>query len=343
MMNIVSLRQGIENIDEIKVIGKSFVFEDVKYHFMGFVRSGSAVTAILLAYDEQLREKREAEEERLLEEYDLDEVQSLTVREEERVDINTAEHYMSVRKIFSGKTEYSIGAGEGWSPSHQPVYEYAPMFFEFIKSGWKADDMEYVSFEYLHIMKCTLMDEFETVPDFDADNISLEVFPETKRTLAEIPLTLEIGAEPFEICLGDGETVYFDSVSLVDMREEMSKTFDSDRMKAMLPAEKIAEMKENFEKEFSKECPADKYYISAEYECKKETSLRVYLKDVLDKPRKEKNSSMAFIVKSDREPKRDGLFIKTAIIDEPFDKETKMVEAEIFSVQKMPEKTIIIL
>lgn len=343
MMNIISLRQGIESIDEIKVIGKSFEFEDVKYHFMGLVRSGNAVTAVFLAYDEQLRDKREQEEERLLGNYDLDEVQSLTVREEERVDINTAEHYMSVRKILSGETEYSIGSAEGWSPSHQPVYEYAPMFFEFIKSGWKADDMEYVSFDYLHIMKCTLMQEYDAIPDFDLNNIRLEVFPEIKRTLTEIPLTLEIGAEPFEIQLEDGETIYFDSVSLVDMREEMSKTFDSDRMKAMLPAEKIAEMKGNFEKEFSKECPAGKYYISAEYECKKETSVRVYLKDVLENPRRIKNSSMAFIMKSDREPKREGLFIKTAIIDEPFDKETKKVEAEIFSVQKTPEKTIIIL
>lgn len=341
MMNIQQLRQAIESIDEIKIVGKDFEFEDVKYNFMGFVRKEKTVSAIIIAYDESLREKQEAEKMRLLENFGLDETKTLSVREEERIDINTAKHYMSLRKLFSGETEYSIGSGEGFSPSHQSVSESAALFLEFIKNGWKAEDMEWVSFDYLYIMKYALMQEYESIPDFDLNNLSFEVFPEIKSSLTEIPLTLKTGADPFEVKLPDGETVYFDSVSLVDMRAEMSKTFDSDRMKAMLPPEKIAEMKENFEKEFSKACPAGKYYISVEYECKKETSLRVYLKDILEKPRASKNSSMAFIMKSDREPKREGLFVKTVIIDEPFEPDIKSVEAEIFSVQKMPQNAII--
>lgn len=341
MMNIFQLRQALESIDEIKVIGKDFEFENVKYNFMGFVRKAKTVTAILLAYHELLKEKREAEEMRLLEEFDLDEIKTLSVREEERADINTAKHYMSVRKVFSGETEYSIGSSEGFSLSHQSESDSISLFFEFIKNGWKAENLEWVSFDYLYIIKCDFMQEYQSIPDFDLNNLRLEVFPEIKNSLTEIPIALRIGAEPFEVKLPDGETVYFDIVSLVDMRAEMSKTFDSDRMKAMLPPERIAEMKENFENEFSKVCPSDKYYISAEYECKKETSLRVFLKDVLEKPRASKNSAMAFIMKSDREAKREGLTIKTVIIDEPFDSDTKSVEAEIFSVQRMPEKTII--
>lgn len=341
MMNIWQLRQAIESIDEIKVIGKDFEFENIKYHFMGLVRKDKTLSAIILAYDAILREKREEEEMRILEGFDLDEEKCFTVREEERRSINNGENYVSVRKLISGGKEYLIGSSEGWSPSHQPVCDYAPLFFEFIKNGWNAGDMEYTGFDYLHMGIYSFMQEYGAIPDIDLSDISLEIIPAIKSTLTEIPLTLEIGAEPFEVLLPNGETVYFESVSLADMRAQMNETFDSDRLKQMLSPEQILEMKDNFEKEFSKVCPQGKYYVSAEYECKKETSLSIYKKDLLDKPRRSKDSAMAFIIKSDREPNREGLFIKTAIIDEPFDAETKSVEAEIFSVQKMPEITVI--
>lgn len=340
MRNIQQLRQSIESIDEIKTVGKDFEFDNVKYNFMGLVRKKHTVSAIIIAYDESLREKREAEKMRLLEDFDLNEEKIFTVREEERININNAERYLSLRKIIEGENEFLIGSSTGGSPSYRET-EYLSLFAEFIKNGWSAGELEHISFDNLYAGIYDFMEEYSKIPEFDFSEVQLEFVSAIESRLTEIPLTLKIGAEPFEVKLPDGETVYFDAVSLVDMRAEMNKTFDSERMKSMLTAEKIAEIKENFENEFSKVCPADKYYISAEYECGKETSLRVYLKDILEKPRVSKNSSMAFIMKSDREPKREGMFIKTVVIDEPFDADTKSVEAEIFSVQKMPENILI--
>lgn len=340
MMNISMLRQAVESIDEIKVIGKDFEFENIKYHFMGLIRKDKTVSAVILAYDEVLREKREEEKMRLLEGFDLDEEKVFTMREEERMSINNAERYLSLRKITADENEILIGSSTGGSPSYRDT-EYISLFTEFIKNGWSAGELENIDFDCLFAGVYSFMEEYSRIPEIAFSEVQLEFAPEVESKLTEIPLTLRIGGEPFEVKLPDGETVYFDSVASVDMRAEMNKTFDSDRLKQMCSPEQILEMRENFEKEFSKVCPKDKYYISVEYECRKETSLRIYKKDLLDKPRRSKDSAMAFILKSDREPEREGLFIKTAIIDEPFDKETESVEAEIFSVQKMSENTII--
>lgn len=340
MMNIQQLRQAIESIDEIKVIGKDFEYEDVKYHFMGLVRKDRTVSAIILAYDEVLREKREEEKERLLESFDLDNEKILTVREEERLSINNAERYLSLRKITDDENEILIGSSTGGSPSYREA-EYLSLFTEFIKNGWSAGELEYINFDYFFAGIYDFAEEYSGIPEIDFSEAQLEFVSAIKSELTEIPLSLKIGGEPFEVKLPDGETVYFEAVSLADMREQMNETFSSDRLKQMLSPEQIIEMKNNFEKEFSKACPVGKCYVSVEYECSKETTLRIYKKDFLDNPRKPKDSAMAFIFKSDREPKREGLFLKSALIDDPFEADTKSVEAEIFSVQKIPENIII--
>lgn len=340
MMNIQLLRQAVESIDEIKVIGKDFEFENIKYHFMGLVRKDKTVSAIILAYDEILRDKREEEKMRLLETFDLNEEKVFTVREEERINIINAERYLSLRKITAGGNDFLIGSSTGGSPTYRDT-EYISLFTEFIKNGWSAGDLEHISFDYLFAGIYDFMGEYSRIPGIDFSDSQLEFVSVIESELTEIPLTLRIGGEPFEVKLPDGETVYFESVELADMRAEMNKTFESDRLKQMLSPEQILEMRENFEKEFSKVCPTGKYNVSVEYECTKETSLRLFKKDLLDKPRRSKDSAMAFIFKSDREPKRKELFLKTALIDEPFDADTESVEAEIFSVQRMPENVLI--
>lgn len=340
-MNINLLKEYIDKISEVKVIGKDFSFGGTDFHFVGFYREDASLHAVILSYNEELFEKKEQAKIDAINAYDLDCAYNPSVRESERQQLLFDEPILHITKLVSGNTEFNSHSSE-CTLLENGIDDNIILLAEFIRAGWECEKFSWIPFDRLYINKVSFTGEYTECPDF-SDEITLSFAKTSKRSLAEIPLPIEIGATEKEIELPSGEKIFIRGAKLLDMYDEMEQLFSSERFREMCTPEEIEMQRANFIENFSPCCPRGKYYIAVEYEVPENISLEIKLKSVLDAPPITRGGCMSFIIRSDSAPLHDGMQVKTAVIDTPFDADTKSVEAEIFTVSVITNPNNIII
>lgn len=337
-MNLNYITECLGKIDEIKIVGKDFSIGKNDYHFVGFYREQKHINALVISYNEDLCElKNQIDEENLT---DCTYVQ--TFRESERQSIAFDNNFVEIKKITSGSTELYSCEGLATLLDNY-IDENQILLFEFIRAGWRNDKFFNIPFQHLYFHKVSFSDEADTIADITG-KMTLSFAPSFVRRLEETPITLNIGDNETEIDLTNGKKIFIREIKLIDMYDEMEQLFGSERFRQMCTPEEIETQRRNFINNFSPICPVGKYFIAVTYEIEKNVSIEIKLKEFLDSaPNASDSNCMAFFVSSDLTPVHDGMKIKTAIIDVPFDKNTKSVEAEIFTVTEISDIGDIIL
>lgn len=329
-MDINLLKEYINKITEVKIIGKDFSFGGMDFHFLGFFREESNLYAVILSYNEELFEKKEQAKIDAINACSLDCEYNPTVRESERHHLLFNEPILHITQLVSGNTDLNSQSSSR-TLLENGIDENVILLTEFIRAGWECEKFFCIPFDRLYINKVAFMGEYNEFPDI-SEKITLSFAKTSERILAEIPISIEIGANEKKIELPSGEKIFIRKAKLLDMYDEMEQLFSSERFREICTPEEIEKQRTNFIEKFSPCCPKGKYYIAVEYEAYENTSVEIKLKSVLDSPPIEKEGYMAFLIRSDSAPLHDGLSVKTALIDTPFDSDTKSVEAEIFTV-----------
>lgn len=329
-MDINFLKKHINKFDKIKITGKDFKFNGTDFHFVGFYLENNSLMAVVLSYNEELFERKEQAKNDLLNAFDLDSKYKPTVRESQRHHLLFNEPPLHITKIISGKTEIHSQSSNRTCLGND-IDENVILVMEFIRAGWNCDKLSHVPFNRLSINKIVFEGIYNEIPEF-SEKFTLSFAKTSESVLAEIPVSIEIGENKKEINLPTGESVFIRDAKLLDMYDEMEKFFKSKRFSEMYTSDETEEQQRNFTEKFSLCCPKGKYYIAVEYETGENTSVEIKLKSILDSPPLEKESCMAFLIRSDSSPIHNGMTVKTAVIDVPFDADTKLIEAEIFTV-----------
>ena len=329
-MAINLLKEYINKISEIKIIGKDFSFDGTDFHFVGFCKEENHLHAVILSYNEELFDKKEQLKIDILNTCNPDGTYTPTVREAERHNLLFNEPILHITKLASGCTElYSHSSSR--TLLENGIDENVILLTEFIRAGWECEKLSHVPFDRLYISRIDFEGEYAGFPEF-SEKITLSFANTSERKLVEIPISLEIGSNEKKIELSSDEHIFIREVKLIDMYDEMEQLFNSERFREICTPEEIENQRRSFIENFSLCCPKGKYYVSVEYESYENTSVEIKLKSVLDSPPIEKEGCMSFLMRSGSSPLHDGMTVKTAIIDTPFDADTKSIEAEIFTV-----------
>ena len=330
-MNLTNIIECLAGIDEIRIVGKEFSMNGTDFHFVGLYRNRRTLHAVLLSFNEDLRDLREQAEIEEINGFDLN--GEPTVRESERANIIFDEPVLQIRRITSENTVLKSGESE-YSLLSNEIDKNIIILSEFIRAGWRCERFADISFDDYYIHDIVFGGEFDSIPDI-SKKIILSFGRESKRTLAEIPVALKIGSEEKEIDLGEKGKIYIRETKLVDMYAEMEKSFESEQFQKHYSLEEIQRQRSDFENNFSKQCPKGKFYAAVEYEAPENISVDIKLKSVLDSPPVPKDSCMAFMLGSDLLPVHDGMKVKTAVVDAPLDGDTEILDAEIFSIYEV--------
>ena len=329
-MNLNAIYERLSEINEIKIIGKDFRLGDTECHLAGFYRGGNVLHGVLLTYNETLRDLKEQAEIEAMNSFDLNCEPEQTVRECEKAEIRFIEPSIHIKELICGETTLKSGEAQCTQLSNDIESEII-LLSEFIRAGWISERFEYISFDDYYINDITFDGEYEHIPEIAGD-IMLSFAPQTIRSVAEIPVLLKIGNEEIRLDLPDGDCIYIRETKLIDMYAETEKLFANERFRQIYSPEEIERERRKFIKDFSPLCPKGKFYAAVEYEAADGISVDIKLKSVLDAPPVPRSSCMAFFLKSDLAPLREGMKVKTAVIDFPLDGDTNTLDAEIFSV-----------
>ena len=330
-MNLKNIIGLLDSVNEIRLIGNDFSMGGTDCNFVGLYRNRRTLHAVFLSFNEELRDLREQAEIERINGFDLDIEQ--TVRESERAHIIFDEPVLQIRRLTFDDTVLKSGESE-CSLLGNGIDKNIIILSEFIRAGWRCERFADISFDDYYIHDIIFTGEFDRIPDIQ-NEITLSFGRESKRTLAEIPVALKIGAEEKEIDLAEIGKIYIRETKLVDMYAQMEECFESEQFQKHYSHEEIQKQRTDFENNFSKQCPKGKFYAAVEYEAPENISVDIKLKSVLDSPPVPKDSCMGFILGSDLLPVHDGMKVKTAVVDAPLDGDTEILDAEIFSVYEV--------
>ena len=214
-------------------------------------------------------------------------------------------------------------------------------------AGWSVsiDSPFYdVSWELFTITEIEFREEFEHLPEWTED-MQVMVDSASESYAIELPVLLKCGeSKELHFLLADKKEAvcHINNVYLMDMWEEEEKRFSDpiykERMLQHISETEFAEMKEKYFEVLEEHCPKGKCYIGIEYECTEaDINLKFYDREYLDqKPEAKERSASALLMrlKPDSEMGVHGLKLYGDVIQKPLEKETKEIEAELFSYSK---------
>jgi len=334
-MNIGYLHGILSGIDEIKVIGKNANVGGVICNVMGLIRQGTQMHLLILQYDESYQqsvEEREAEE--LYEDPDIPRSNRMALSTR---GIEAKNPFDSVLKVCIDEREFDVFTSENRRLGMQE-WESILIIAEFLKNGWQPDGIDYQDIDMIFLSSLKLEGDYTSIPDFN-QNAKMRFVKGQHCVVRQVekPITLVIGGQyPDKLFFRDETTgeehwVQINRVYLLDMWEEMEKTFANPKLQEHMTSEEIKKARLDFEKRFSEICPRGMYFPVIEYECEEDISLQFYSQAYLDASPVDRGTSIGFILTPEQPTGVLGLKLKSAVIQEPVPENTDRIEAELFN------------
>lgn len=345
-MNIKYLQEQLSRIDEVKIIGKAKEINGVIYNVAALVRYGTDLRLIIIDYDEQYRQQIE----------DREMSESCEERhkpETNRILIKSREHdfkpLRTIKSVIIGSKEFEVSGSEGSGLSVQDG-ESIVLLTELLRCGWNPEGIDFQRIDNLYLTSVELKGEFSKISEIEENpRLHFTMRNDSIAHIVEHPVKLTVNGEYTEKLwlkskkTGEENWVQINKVYLQDMWSEMEKTFSQPKLLERMTPEEIEKAKKDFEKHFIKICPKGMCFPIVEYECDESISLEFHSTKYLESQPVSNGSSMGFIVSSDKKTGILGMKLKVAVIQEPMDINTEIIEAELFQYFKTytPEDIII--
>ncbi len=337
-MKLKYFYEKFEDIKDIKIIGKEVVVNGNFYDVMGVYLLRNKLMLLILEYNEEY--------ENFIEEIECsyqDDEHIRTNRQIAKEDIirNGFDNALNgIREILIDDKQFKI-TEQGATRVNFEDYEISLIFSQFMFYGWKPKKLGAVNTDSCFLNVIQLADKCEEIPFFD-ENPKIEFirYNSFDTLLVEQPILLEVGKEYNEKIyftdqkIGEEHWIYINKISLYDIMSESMKNFKDPRFSEHYSEKELLKLKKDTEKRISQICPKDKSFILLEYECEDDISIKLHSKKWLDSESKRTNEAMAFIMKSDKKFGILGKTLKVALIEEPFEKDSKIINVEIFALDK---------
>ncbi len=336
-MNISYLQKLLSRIDEIKIIGKKSEIKGIVCNVAGVVRYEKQLRLIIFEYDEQYCEQIEEREiSELCNTRQTPATNRILLKSKEMV----TRHFGFIRNVKIGDLEFEVSGSENRRLNIQDG-ESILFLSELLRNGWEPDGVNYQNINTLFLNSIELVGDFDKIPDFKGTSLHFIMNKDSVSYLAELPVTLTVNGEyPNKLWFKNKETgeenwTQINRVYLMNMWDEMEKTFSSPKLLEQMTKEQIDTAKKDFEERFADICPKDMCYPVVEYECEEYISLQFYTKEYLESvPVHKSGSSMGFIMSAEKSTGILGMKLKAAIIQEPVPADTISIEAELFQYYK---------
>lgn len=336
-MNIRYLQKLLSRVDEIKIIGKKSEIDDIVFNVAGILRYGQQLRLIMLEYNEQYCQQIEEREIS-----DLCNVRQTPASN--RISLKSKEivtqYFRFIRNVRIGDLEFEVNGSENRRLNIQDG-ESILFLSELLRNGWEPEGVDYQNIDMLFLNSIELVGDFDKIPDFKGTSLHFIMNKDNVSYLAELPVTLTVNGEyPDKLWFKNKDTgeenwVQINRVYLMNMWDEMEKTFSSPKLLEQMTKEQIDTAKKDFEERFAEICPQNMCYPVVEYECEEYISLQFYTKEFLESaPVHKSGSSMGFIMSAENTTGILGMKLKAAIIQEPVPANTVSIEAELFQYYK---------
>ena len=337
-MNIKYLQELLSRIDEIKIIGKNAEIEGVVCNVAALVRYGLQLRLIILEYDEHFQEQiEELEISELCEVPPAPETNRMMLKRDR---ISAFQPFRAIKSISVGDSEFEVSGSESRRLNIQDG-ESILFLSELLRNGWNPEGIDYQNIGMIFLTSIELIGDFTGIPEFENNaKLHFTMRDDTASYLVEKPVILTVNGEyPEKLWFkneeaGEEHWTQINRVYLLDMWADMEKTFSDPKILEQMTKEQISEAKKRFEEDFIKICPKGMYYPIVEYECEDCISLEFHNKKYLESKPVRTNGSIGFIMRPDKNTGILGMKLRAAVIQEPVDADTGIIEAELFKYHK---------
>ncbi len=345
-MTLNKLYKKYSLIKDIKLIGKEIVTEDKLCEVIGFYLCGRQLQLLLLEYDEKQVEY-EKEQKELYEENER--IITNRTRKRQGIYANFNSIVSCIKEIKVDDITYSAEES-GSTRIMLSDYESTLIFSRFFEKGWQPKSIGKIDMENCFICTVMFKGKFDKIPEInDNPKITFKFRDDQKAQIVEQPIILEVDKEYKEKIYftvkdtGGQHWIYINSVSVYDMLTETMKNFENPKLIERLTKEELIQMKADTEKRILDVCPKGKGFLSIEYESDCDQQIDLYFKEWLESEPICTNGITTFMVRPDKKTGKLGKALRAALIEEPLELNTKIVEAEIFSMYKTIENKDVVL
>lgn len=335
---------GLHNyldFDEIRIIGKDWEQGGKPYHIVGLLRKEKQVELLVLGLCEDLEERTYQKES--------------SRREQMRHSVKAEKKqsfFLHTRSFSCDDVTYEVGGATSGYCGHGEYGETCLLFEKLLQAGWKISENSpfyEAQWEFLEITRVELREEMECLPRWKGQ-VKVEHDSIPQNSLLEILVELVIGEDSeqeivFTLQDGRKSTCYINHVYLSDVWEEEKARFEDpayrERMLQCVSEEQLEQMKGQLFGALEDICPQGKCFPVIEYECTEEVSLQFFEKgylDGLEEPKGNGATALLMRAKPRTEVGSHGLKMRTCIIQSAMDKETKHIEAELFSCTEVMQR-----
>ncbi|MCL1882946.1 MAG: hypothetical protein FWF81_04240 [Defluviitaleaceae bacterium] len=331
-MNFNELREIVHQIKDIKIIGRTTNLGAIICHVMGLaLEADGKLKLYILEYDEAFQMAGQE----IGDVYTFPDTNraSMIVPHHH---LNPSPSYINAEKLCIGEHEFTITQSGNRSISLTHSCIDIVLFTQFMNAGWYPEELQ--DKEFLRLTEITLQTECNAIPDIDIHSaITVTMHPAYKRCMVEKPIRLTIGENFPKIYFTDKESgkelwVQINRVYLYDIWEGMETSLNEAIESGLLKEEALAEYKIQIEKTNQALCPRGMYFFAIEYESKDSIAFDFHSKQWLESPPHRGDShSLVFVSDAEIQLGKLGTKLITALIQEPVSRDTKEMDAEIFS------------
>lgn len=337
--------------DEIQIIGQDIEKEGRPYHIIGMARKDKKVSLYVLEMDERLSDKEhvpaQSEGVSARETY-IEKTRRENMKHSMQSERNRS-FFLRIREFQSKDKVFEVGSinSGAWDYGEACI-----LFLKMMQAGWKpAEDSPFykVDWERLKMTHIGLREEMDVLPQW-SDDMQVVIDSTPADSVIELPVTLEIGQTKelgFPLEDGSSAVCYINNVQLMDVWADEEKKFADpayrERMLQYMTEEALEQSKKEFFETLSENCPQGMCFITVEYECTKDISLRFYDREYLDgveEPKEGGCSSVIMMAKPDVETGAHGLKMRACVIQKPVEPTVKEVNAELFAYSELIQKSV---
>ncbi len=340
-MNFELLQSAMPVFDELRVINKSFMSEDVTIQLVGLIRQGKSLKLYALQLDEQVYEAELLEEEQ---EFSRPSRRRPVTNRQQICDASKIEYRIPLtcaNSILIEEQEFQVSCTVS-SRLGDDDLNCIFLLAEFMKKGFKpCDSIETRDFSHILFTTIELEGEYDHIPPGKQSGDIVLRFGNTdiRRYPVEKRLRLHIGRDYLRAFrFKDKQTeeihrFYIQRVYLMDIWAETEKSFSDPRRLERVSETELLEMKKACFQHLERLCPRGMYLPVIEYEAEEAVSFEFhtveYLNARYEASRENKASSILIMARPEEPLGRHGMKLKAAVIQSPVSKETESLYVEL--------------
>ena len=265
----------IFRLDEVKVIGKDVMLDDVCIHIvgMGLRKECHNKGAFLYILEEQPLQEKYTSSRNI-------QTKRESMLESGRTDQKSGGS-LYIRQIKIGETCYSFQGGSVGGLMQADFVQAYLLFQQMMEKGWRIPQTSpYYEMDWNHIglSELRLNGIYDKLPELTGEIGQLTLGSTSRQYAVQIPVTLERGKTAelrFSLEEGGEEIIcYINQVGMSQPLQEQQERFQDAQYQEMalqhLSIEEFEKMKKSVLDALEEQCPAGMGYFTVEYECTKE-------------------------------------------------------------------------